>query len=149
MKDLVGRLQSRYPSLNIAYALSPPFRPLTPEEDAEIVDEIVKSGIRLLFVGLGCPKQEAWMNQHRGKIPATMLGVGWTFDVLSGRETMAPSWIQKSGLEWLFRLFQNPKRVWRRTLMCYPRFVVLAFLQVLGVLKYSFEAQQSLGGAGK
>jgi N-acetylglucosaminyldiphosphoundecaprenol N-acetyl-beta-D-mannosaminyltransferase len=134
LKDLVERLLLLYPALNIAYQLSPPFRPLTSQEDEKIVDDITKSGVRLLFVGLGCPKQEAWMFKHKGRLPATMLGVGWTFDVLSGRETMAPRIIQRMGMEWLYRLFQNPKRVWRRTLLYYPRFVILALLQISGVL---------------
>ena len=130
--DLVKALTDRYPALKIAYSLSPPFRPLTAEEDEKIVEEIRRSGARLLFVGLGCPKQEKWMFEHRGRIPATMLGVGWTFDVLSGHSKMAPRWIQNSGMEWFYRLVRNPRKLWRRHLVHNPRFVVLAALQLMG-----------------
>ena len=107
--DLKKALTSRFPDLKIPYALSPPFRPLSTEEDEQIVEDIRRSGVRLLFVGLGCPKQEKWMFEHRGRVPATMLGVGWTFDVLSGHSKMAPRWIQNIGMEWLYRTIRNPE----------------------------------------
>jgi len=127
---MVRRLRSLFPALVVAYAWSPPFRPLSPEEDAQVVKEIVRSGARILFVGLGCPKQERWMAEHRGRVPAVMLGVGAAFDFLGGRVRRAPRWMQDHGLEWLFRLAMEPRRLWRRCMKHGPRFVVLALLQL-------------------
>lgn len=134
--DLTAALTARFPTLKVGYSLSPPFRPLTKEEDDKIVEDIRRSGARLLFVGLGCPKQEKWMFEHRGRVPVTMLGVGWTFDVLSGHSKMAPRWIQNAGMEWFYRLVRNPRKLWRRHLIHNPRFVVLAALQMSGMKQF-------------
>lgn len=120
----------RFPMLRVPFCYSPPFRPLTPEEDDRIVCEINESGVRILFVGLGCPKQEHWMSEHRGRVSATMLGVGWTFDVLAGTSKRAPAWIRNIGMEWLYRLVLNPGKLWRRHLKHNPRFVVLILRQL-------------------
>ncbi len=136
LRDLIIQILKVFPGLNISYSYSPPFRPLSSTEDQQVVDDICKSGTRLLFVGLGCPKQERWMFEHRGKVPALMLGVGWTFDVLSGHEHMAPRYVQRAGLEWVYRIIQNPKKVGRRHLRTDPKFVVLSLGQVLGLLHY-------------
>jgi len=90
LETMVSKLRRLFPGLVVAYAWSPPFRPLTPEEDAQVVREIVESGARVLFVGLGCPKQERWMGEHRGRVPAVMLGVGAAFDFHGGRVRQAP-----------------------------------------------------------
>lgn len=129
--DLVRSLRARFPTLDVAYAHSPPFRPLTPEEDDRIVGEINRSGARILFVGLGCPKQERWMNEHRGRVAATMLGVGWAFDVVSGRSKTAHPLIQRIGMEWFYRLVLDPRKLWRRHLKHNPRFVALILWQLL------------------
>jgi N-acetylglucosaminyldiphosphoundecaprenol N-acetyl-beta-D-mannosaminyltransferase len=134
---LIKRMQARYPGLNVAYACSPPFRELSRDEDLEITSDIKKSGARILFVGLGCPKQERWMAAHRGQIPAVMIGVGAAFDFHAGVKRQAPGWVQKMGLEWLFRFFQEPRRLWRRYLVQNPRFVLLALAELLGILKIS------------
>jgi N-acetylglucosaminyldiphosphoundecaprenol N-acetyl-beta-D-mannosaminyltransferase len=131
LEAMVSKLRRLFPGLVVAYAWSPPFRPLTPEEDAQVVREIVESGARVLFVGLGCPKQERWMGEHRGRVPAVMLGVGAAFDFHGGRVRQAPRWMQDRGLEWLFRLAMEPRRLWRRYLKHNPRFAVLALLQLL------------------
>jgi N-acetylglucosaminyldiphosphoundecaprenol N-acetyl-beta-D-mannosaminyltransferase len=131
--DLVKAASSLYPGLKVAYAYSPPFRALTREEDDKIVEEIGRSGARLLFVGLGCPKQERWMFEHKGRVPAVMLGVGWTFDVMSGHSEMAPVWIQNIGMEWFYRLVRNPRKLWKRHLKNNPRFILFAIMQVLGL----------------
>jgi N-acetylglucosaminyldiphosphoundecaprenol N-acetyl-beta-D-mannosaminyltransferase len=133
IQDVVENLKGRFATLNVAYAFSPPFRPLTSKEDEAIVDDIKRSGIRILFVGLGCPKQERWMSEHRGRIPATMLGVGWAFDVLAGRSKVAPGWIQKIGMQWLYRVVSNPKKLWRRYLKTNPRFALLILRQLWNV----------------
>jgi N-acetylglucosaminyldiphosphoundecaprenol N-acetyl-beta-D-mannosaminyltransferase len=132
---LIKRMQTSYYGLNVAYSFSPPFGAMSPEEDAVIVDEINRSGARILFVGLGCPKQEIWMAEHRGVVNAVMLGVGVAFDFHAGVKPQAPAWMQQVGLEWLFRLFCEPRRLWKRYFYHNPRFVVLAIADLLGLLK--------------
>lgn len=120
------------PRLSIAYSYAPPFRLLTPEEDRAVVDAITRSGCRILFIGLNSPKQDLWMAAHRGRIPAVMLGVGAAFDFLAGSKPQAPRWMMRAGLEWLFRLATEPRRLWKRYLKHNPRFVALFALQLLG-----------------
>lgn len=131
LSTLVTKLQQMFPALRVAYRWSPPFRALTREEEAEVVREIDGSGARILFVGLGCPKQERWMARHRGRIGAVMLGVGAAFDFLAGAKRQAPPWMRRAGLEWSFRLLSEPRRLWRRYLYHNPRFIALFGAQVL------------------
>ena len=119
-----------YPNLNVVYAFSPPFRPLTDDEDIEITSEINRKKPDLLFMGLGCPKQENWMAAHKNKVDTVMLGVGASFDFYAGNVKESPEWLGKLGLEWLFRLTQEPKRLWRRYLILNPRFMWLAARQL-------------------
>ncbi len=135
LESLVERMQSRYRGLNVAYSFSPPFRAIDQDEDSSIADHINKSGVRILFVGLGCPKQEVWMAEHLGTINAVMIGVGAAFDFHAGVIRQAPAWMQRAGLEWLFRLVTEPRRLWKRYLYYNPRFVLLAIADLLGVLK--------------
>jgi len=130
VKELAAVAGRRFPGLEVAYAVSPPFRPLTEGEDAAIVSEICESGARIVFVGLSTPKQEHWMASHRGRIPAVMLGVGAAFDFLTGAKRQAPFWMQAGGLEWLFRLATEPRRLWRRYLRHNPRFAALFAMQL-------------------
>lgn len=122
---LLKYLRHEFPHLKISYAYSPPFRPLTVEEDKKVVADIQNSGTQILFVGLGCPKQERWMASHRGRISAVMLGVGMAFDTLAGTKPKPPAIMQKLGLEWLFRLSVEPRRLWRRYVYHNPRFIFL------------------------
>lgn len=115
--QLVSHLERDYPGLRIAGAFSPPFRPLSEEEEAEAIAAINASGAGLVFMGLGCPKQEIWMSRHSAKINAVLLGVGAAFDFAAGTKTRAPLWMQRHGLEWLYRLMQEPGRLWRRNLV--------------------------------
>jgi N-acetylglucosaminyldiphosphoundecaprenol N-acetyl-beta-D-mannosaminyltransferase len=131
LKALVHKLTSRIPNLKVGYTYSPPFRSLALEEDETIVKEINASKIKILFVGLGCPKQEQWMASHHGRVKAVMIGVGAGFDFYAGTVKQAPKWMMRLGLEWLFRLFMEPKRLWRRYLYNNPRFLGLAALQLL------------------
>jgi N-acetylglucosaminyldiphosphoundecaprenol N-acetyl-beta-D-mannosaminyltransferase len=131
LRRLVERLTMRFPKLDIAYAESPPYRPPTQEEDEKTTQAIARAGVRILFIGLSTPKQERWMYSHRGRIDAVMLGVGAAFDFLAGAKPQAPHWMQRNGLEWLFRLATEPRRLWRRYLGQNPRFAVLALAQVL------------------
>ncbi len=132
IEALTANMKQRYPDLQISYAFSPPFRPLTPEEDEQITREINESGARLLFMGLGCPKQERWMNSHRGKVNAVMLGVGATFDWHAGNVKRAPQFLQNMGLEWLYRVTKEPRRLWWRYLNTNPRFMALVAQQLAG-----------------
>jgi N-acetylglucosaminyldiphosphoundecaprenol N-acetyl-beta-D-mannosaminyltransferase len=135
LQSLINQMQARYQDLNAAFSFSPPFRAMSREEDAAIVEQINQSGARILFVGLGCPKQEIWMAEHRGRVKAVMLGVGAAFDFHSGVKRQAPAWIQRIGLEWLFRLIQEPRRLWRRYLYHNPRFIALALADLFGLIK--------------
>jgi N-acetylglucosaminyldiphosphoundecaprenol N-acetyl-beta-D-mannosaminyltransferase len=123
---LLEACRARFPGLRVAYAHAPPFRQLTAEEDAAVVRAINGSGARILFVGLGCPKQERWMASQKGHVHAVMLGVGAALDFLAGVKPEAPVWMQHAGIEWLFRLATEPRRLWRRYAYHNPRFV--AFL---------------------
>lgn len=129
---ILERAEKDFPNLEIVYAFSPPFRALTEEEDAEIVKNIKNSGAQILFVGLGCPKQENWMAAHKNSFPAIMLGVGASFDFYAGNIKESPEWMGKLGLEWLYRLTQEPKRLWKRYIILNPRFMGLAMLQLTG-----------------
>jgi N-acetylglucosaminyldiphosphoundecaprenol N-acetyl-beta-D-mannosaminyltransferase len=120
---LLQRIQAKYPTISVVYVFSPPFQQLVPQEENPIIDRINDSGVRLLFVGLGCPKQEKWMAMNGKKINAVVVGVGAAFDFLSGSKAQAPLWMRRSGLEWLFRLLSEPRRLWRRYLYNNPRFV--------------------------
>lgn len=128
LAQVVTNLQHHYPDIQIVYKYSPPFRPLTAEEDAQIVDEINSAGVNVLFVGIGCPKQERWMAEHKSKLACVMLGVGAAFDFIAGSKKHAPRWMQVLGLEWLFRLCSEPSRLWKRYLKQNPRFIYY-FLQ--------------------
>jgi N-acetylglucosaminyldiphosphoundecaprenol N-acetyl-beta-D-mannosaminyltransferase len=134
---LDARIKAKYSDLKIAYSYSPPFRSLTKEETMQIQQEVIESGVRILFVGLGCPRQEQWIDAQRGTIPAVMIAVGAAFDFHAGLKPQAPAWMQKMGLEWLFRLGMEPRRLWRRYLYNNPRFLILAFADLLGLRKGS------------
>jgi N-acetylglucosaminyldiphosphoundecaprenol N-acetyl-beta-D-mannosaminyltransferase len=137
LTQLLRVVRQRFPALSIVYSEAPPFRALSSEEDARTTKAITESGARILFIGLGSPKQDRWMHAHRGRIPAVMLGVGAAFDFLAGVKPQAPSWMQRNGLEWLFRLSTEPQRLWRRYLKQNPRFAVLALAQILRMRVFS------------
>ncbi len=120
---LEANLRHEYPDLEINFLYPPPFRELSDEEDRAVVSAIEDSEVGILFVGLGCPKQEHWMATHRDQLSCVMVGVGAAFDFLAGAKAQAPAWMQASGLEWLFRLLSEPRRLWRRYLVINPRFI--------------------------
>jgi N-acetylglucosaminyldiphosphoundecaprenol N-acetyl-beta-D-mannosaminyltransferase len=122
---LTARLVKQFPNLQVSFRNSPPFRELTRPEDDDLVDRIASSGSQLLFVGLGCPKQERWMSAHRDRLPCAMIGVGAAFDFNAGLVRASPRWVHRSGLEWAYRLAREPRRLWRRYLSSSPRFVYL------------------------
>ena len=135
LAELVRRCQAQFPHLEIAYSCSPPFRAVSADEDAQIVRDIAASGARILFVGLGCPKQERWMADHVERLPLVMLGVGAAFDFMAGTAPRAPVFMQRVGLEWLARLASNPQRLWRRYLVQNPRFLTLFARQFAALLR--------------
>ncbi|TGE29306.1 glycosyltransferase [Hymenobacter metallicola] len=122
---MVARARRELPSLKIAGTHSPPFRPLTPEEDEAEVAAINAADPDLLFVALGCPRQERWMAAHRGRVRSCMLGVGQAFPVYAGLERRLPAWARRLWLEWAYRLYLEPKRLWKRYLHTNTRFVYL------------------------
>jgi N-acetylglucosaminyldiphosphoundecaprenol N-acetyl-beta-D-mannosaminyltransferase len=134
---LAEALSRRFPGLRVVGAEAPPFRPLTTEEDEEAVRRINAASPDVVFVGLGCPKQERWMAEHRERLHApVLLGVGAAFDFHTGLVPQAPRWMMGAGLEWLFRLSQEPRRLWRRYLIYNPLFVFHLTLELLGLRRY-------------
>lgn len=129
MERVKLRLREQFPDLNMAYTHSPPFG--TGAEHQGDIEAITRSGVRILFVALGCPKQERWMARHRDLVPAVMVGVGAAFDFLAGAKPQAPRLMQNTGLEWAFRLATEPRRLWRRYVVHNPRFAALLALQLL------------------
>lgn len=116
--DALGeKLPRRFPGLKIAGAESPPFRELTPEEDEGVVERINSSGARIVFLGLGAPKQDIFAHEHRDRLNAVQVCVGAAFDFHAGTLKKAPPWMERSGLEWFYRLLREPRRLWRRYLV--------------------------------
>ncbi|WOD37419.1 WecB/TagA/CpsF family glycosyltransferase [Nodosilinea sp. E11] len=131
LEKMSAYLQQRFPGLPIAGAHAPPFHPLSAEEAAADVARINQSRARVVFVGLGCPKQEQWMHRHQGQVNAVMIGVGAAFSFFSGEVSQAPRWMMRLGLEWLYRFGQEPRRLWQRYLVNNPMFVLLFGAQVV------------------
>jgi len=135
-EQLAARLRERFPGVHICGCYSPPFRPLTAAEAAQVQLDIRAARPDILWVGIGSPRQEQWMAGWIDQLDVPVLvGVGAAFDFLAGVKPQAPRWMQRSGLEWLFRLLSEPGRLWRRYILGYPRFVVLMLLQFLGLYR--------------
>jgi N-acetylglucosaminyldiphosphoundecaprenol N-acetyl-beta-D-mannosaminyltransferase len=128
---LQRQLTRLLPTLRIAGSHSPPFRKLSAEEDQSLVDCLNESGAGVVFVSLGCPKQEHWMSEHRERVHAVMIGVGAAFDFHAGLVSRAPTWMQHHGLEWLHRLISEPRRLWRRYLVTNTLFILGAARQLI------------------
>lgn len=131
LNALIDNLKKMFSALKITYSYSPPFRDLTPEEEEKILEEINQSKTQILFVSLGCPKQEIWMSKNKGKINAVMIGVGAAFNMHAGKIKRAPLWMQRMGLEWLYRLIKEPRRLWRRYLYTNLKFIKLLVTETL------------------
>jgi N-acetylglucosaminyldiphosphoundecaprenol N-acetyl-beta-D-mannosaminyltransferase len=140
LKKLQQQLAIEFPSLQIGGTYSPPFRPMSLDEDEQIVEMINSSGANVVFIGLGCPKQEKWMAEHRGRINAVMIGVGAAFDYHAGVIKRAPLWWQRNGLEWLYRLGSEPRRLFKR-------YMVTNTLFIVGLLRQFVMAKFSTGDA--
>lgn len=125
LERLRARLRQAFPAIRIVGTYAPPFRPMSSLELQEIGTRINESGAHAVFVGLGCPKQECWMAEQRGRIHAVMFGVGAAFDYHAGNLRRAPAWMRRYGLEWLHRLISDPRRLWRRYLVTNSLFLLL------------------------
>ena len=144
IKALKENLKKNYPGLKIAGMEAPPFRPLTEEEDEEAVRRINESGASILWVGLGAPKQEEWMYRHKGKVNCLMFGVGAGFDFHAGTVKRAPLWMRNHYLEWLYRLTQDPKRLWKRYVKTNGKFVLLSVKDAFVWKKYTEKNKKNL-----
>lgn len=123
LREMKTKLEVSLPSLRVAGFYAPPFRDLTEQEDAGVVEMLNQSGASVVFVALGCPKQEIWMAQHRGRIRSVMIGVGAAFAYHADVIKRAPRWMQKTGLEWFYRFLSEPRRLWRRYLVTNTLFI--------------------------
>jgi N-acetylglucosaminyldiphosphoundecaprenol N-acetyl-beta-D-mannosaminyltransferase len=119
------RLENSHENIEISYSYSPPFTSESPEIRDEVIEDIKDAGVGVLFVGIGCPKQEKWMSNHKTKLNCVMIGVGAAFDFISGEKPTAPKWCKSAGLEWLYRLSTEPRRLWKRYLWHNSRFICL------------------------
>jgi N-acetylglucosaminyldiphosphoundecaprenol N-acetyl-beta-D-mannosaminyltransferase len=136
--ELKDNLQSRFKGLQVVGTYEPPFRPLNTEEEVDLTEKIRESRPDIMWVGLSTPKQEKFMAQYLSKLEVQlMIGVGAAFDFHAGRVRQAPRFIQRSGLEWAYRIYREPKRLWKRYFRNNPRFVLAILLQFLGIKKYS------------
>lgn len=139
---LAERMAASYPGLNVAGTHCPPFRQLTPDEMQHDLDRINASGADVVWIGLGCPKQEIWMHEHHAGLQGRVLiGVGAAFDFHSGRIERAPLWMRQRGLEWLHRLISEPRRLWRRYLVNAPKFVALSLAESAALMGRRMVAQ--------
>lgn len=129
LEKLYQKLNENYPGIQIAGMYSPPFRPLTEEEDKAVIERINETKPDFVWVGLGAPKQERWMAAHQGEINGLMIGVGAGFDYYAENIKRAPRWMQKSNLEWLYRLMQDPKRLFKRYLVTNTKFIWNAIIR--------------------
>ena len=127
LSTLVLNLSKSFPGLKVCFTVAPPIIEQDSPLDPLLVEQINASGVNYLFVGLGCPKQEKWIHRYAPNLNCSLLGVGAAFDWLAGTTQMPPAWIERMGLAWIFRLLQNPKRMWRRYLIYNTKFVFSVF----------------------
>ena len=129
LQKMQKELLQKYPGLQIAGMYSPPFRPLSEEEDEAVIRRINEAEPDFVWIGLGAPKQERWMAEHQGKVQGFMVGVGAGFDYLAGNIRRAPKWMQTSHMEWFYRLLQDPKRLFKRYMVTNLKFIWYAIRQ--------------------
>ena len=145
LKTLIARLQDQFPKLQVVFQESPPFRELSEEESKDYVQRINEAQVDVLWVGLGCPKQERWMAEHSSRIDAVLVGVGAAFDFHAGAVAQAPAILQRIGMEWAFRLAKEPRRLFRRYATTNPLFLGLFSWQLVKrfVLRRKYQVQAS------
>lgn len=146
--QLKEALTRRFPGLNVVGTYTPPFRPLTPEEEADLIRKVAEVKPDFFWVGLSTPKQERFMDQYIAKLDTkVMLGVGAAFDIHTGRIKDAPYWMKLTGTQWMHRIYQDPKRLWKRYLVNNPKFVYRIVLELLGIGKQQ-ETEEAAGLTG-
>lgn len=146
-REVLSRLRSKFPDAKFVGSVSPPFKELAPGEIEKDIADINTSRADILWVGLGCPKQEVWMQEHRDALDVpVILGVGQAFDILAGAKKRAPRWMQEAGLEWLFRLMQEPKRLWKRYTINNIFFVMVLLLQRAGIIRFDPDGYLTIFG---
>lgn len=149
-EELRVALTRRFPGLRIVGTYTPPFRPLSPDEEEDLRSQLEVSQADILWCGLSTPKQERFMAAYSGRMPVKlMVGVGAAFDLLSGNLSEAPDWMKRAGLQWLYRLIKEPKRLWRRYLFNNPRFAWFTFLQLTGLKGFGHSHSTSSSRAGR
>jgi len=142
LEALREKLYALYPRINIAGSFAPPFRALTSDEELDVRQRIISADTDLLFVGISTPKQEKWMAKQKDALPGlVMVGVGAAFNFHAGQVKQAPSWMQNHGLEWLFRLWAEPGRLWKRYVLLTPRFLPYWALQWVGLYKFQTDTE--------
>ena len=140
-KQLAESLSRRFPGLQVVGAYTPPFRPLNASEERELAALVTQAKPDFFWVGIGSPKQERFMAKYCGKLDTRiMVGVGAAFDIHSGNVKEAPKWVRSAGLQWLHRLIQDPRRLWKRYLTCIPSFLWMITLQLLGIRRFNIES---------
>jgi len=144
LAQLQANLRQQLPDLQIVGAEPSLFRQLIPDEKSALIERIKQSQADIVFVGLGCPRQEVWAYEFRDALQKPILAVGAAFDFLAGNKPQAPSWMQRYGLEWLFRLVYEPRRLWRRYLLLNPAYLALLALQKLGLHRFDTQGTQPL-----
>lgn len=145
-EEVVEALRRRFRAIRIVGYRATPVRPIPPRESAEIVEEIGQLAAEVIWVGMGTPDQDLWMAAATDRVSAPMVGVGSSFDLLAGRTPPAPEWMKKSGLQWLFRLLHEPRRLWRRYLVYNPLFVWHFTWQLLGLRRVDDPTVESSAG---
>ncbi len=133
--SFIEKAKSQNPALKVVGSVSPPFREFSDIENDTFINDINTSGANMVFVSLGCPKQENWMAENSHRINAVLLGLGGAFPLYANKTKRAPVFMQKNGLEWLYRLFQEPKRLWKRYLITNTLFVYYFFKQLISKVK--------------
>jgi N-acetylglucosaminyldiphosphoundecaprenol N-acetyl-beta-D-mannosaminyltransferase len=133
LENIQKKAREQFPNLIIVDAISPPFRELTKKEKNSMVEQINYHNPDFVFVALGCPKQERWMAEHKDKVHSCMIGLGGALPVYAGLVSRAPEWMQKNGLEWLYRLYKEPGRLWKRYFYTNSKFIILFLLQLIKV----------------
>lgn len=131
LQKIQSRIELEFPKVTIVGMESLPFKPVTELKNKDLIERINKSQANIILVALGCPKQEQWMAMHKGQIKGVMIGLGAAFEVFAGEKKWAPLWIRQAGLEWLFRLVQEPRRLWKRYLYTNSFFIYLIIKQFL------------------
>ena len=145
LDKILSRANADFPSLAIAGTHSPPFRILSPLEKDDIITKIRKAEADLIFVSLGCPRQENWMAEHKGKFRGCMLGLGQAFNVFARVESRSPRWMQEYALDWLYRMYLNPRRLWKRYILTNSQFIYLTLRHSISGKQKAPSAKESAG----